>query len=77
MVFSIFLQGFNKMGRQFQDGMSCMAENMNVSIRDAGVEAVDRVEIIMRRYIKFFGAVTILTVVLLPLPSVHVTLGMA
>lgn len=56
-------------------GVNNLAQDLDESIREAGVEAVNRVEVVMRKYVKFFGAVVLLTVVLLPLPSVHLTLS--
>ena len=58
-----------------EKGVNNLAAQLDEAIRDAGVEAVNRVEVVMRKYIKFFGAAVLLTAVLLPLPSVHMTLS--
>jgi hypothetical protein len=43
-------------------------------IRDVGASAVGEVERLLKKWIKFGGAVAQLTVCLLPLPNVHVTI---
>ena len=70
-------KGFNKVGLRLESSVNNLAKDLDASIRDAGVQAVNRVEVVMRRYMKFFGAVMLLTVVLMPLPSVHVSVGVA
>jgi hypothetical protein len=60
-----------------ETSLNTLTKQLDGAIRDAGVEAVNRVEVVMRRYLKFIGAVVVLTVVLLPLPSVHISLGVA
>jgi hypothetical protein len=70
-------RGLNKIGVRVETSVNSLAKELDGAIRDAGVEAVNRVEVVMRRYMKFFGAVAVLSVVLLPLPSVHISLGVA
>jgi hypothetical protein len=70
-------RGINRAGIRLETSINSLTKELDGSIRDAGVEAVNRVEVVMRRYLKFFGAVVLLTVVLLPLPSVHLSLGIA
>lgn len=60
-----------------EKGVNVLSKDLDAAIREAGVSAVDRVEDTARKYIKFFGTAAILTVLLLPLPSVKVTLGIA
>lgn len=45
-----------------------------MQIREAGSSAVREGEQLFAKWVKFFGIVAFLTVVLLPLPSVHVTI---
>jgi hypothetical protein len=70
-------KGFNKTGMRIERGMYCVAENMNGAIRDAGVEAVHTAEeFILRKYLKFFVVWVVLTAVLLPLPSISLSVQM-
>lgn len=64
-------------GHRVERSTMCLASNLDLSIRDAGVQAVDRVEEIMRKWVKFFGGVVMLTLVLLPLPAVNVSMNFA
>jgi len=67
-------KGFNKTGMRIERGMHCIAENMNGAIRDAGVEAVHSAEeFVLRKYLKFFVVWVVLTAVLLPLPSISLS----
>ncbi|KAH7622433.1 hypothetical protein NADE_005019 [Nannochloris sp. 'desiccata'] len=70
-------RGINKTGIRLETSLNSLAKELDGAIRDAGVEAVNRVEVVMRRYLKFVGAVVLLTVGLMPLPSVHISLGVA
>ncbi|KAL4538438.1 hypothetical protein Ndes2526B_g03259 [Nannochloris sp. 'desiccata'] len=70
-------RGINKTGIRLETSLNSLAKELDGAIRDAGVEAVNRVEVVMRRYLKFVGAVVLLTVALMPLPSVHISLGVA
>lgn len=60
-----------------EKGVNMLGKDLDAAIREAGVAAVDRVEASMQKYIKFFGAVTVLTVLLLPLPTMHLSIGVA
>jgi len=70
-------RGISKAGVRLEVSLNNLAKELDGAIRDAGVEAVNRLEVVVRRYLKFVGAVVILTVALLPLPSVHISLGIA
>lgn len=70
-------KGFNKVGLRLETSVNGLSTTLDGSIRQAGVEAVNRVEVVMRRYLKFFGAVMLLTVILVPLPSLHLSVGVA
>lgn len=70
-------KGFNKAGMRMERAGLCISENMNGAIRDAGLEAVDRLErFIIRKYLRFFITWAVLTFVLVPLPSMHISLTM-
>ena len=70
-------KGFNKVGHQIEISVDRLATDLDGAIRDAGVNAVREVESALQRWIKFFGLVLILSLILLPFPAFNVTFTFA
>ncbi|KAI3437927.1 hypothetical protein D9Q98_000371 [Chlorella vulgaris] len=67
-------RGFNRAGKRIERSAAILGKHLDGSIRDVGASAVGEVERLLKKWIKFGGAVALLTVCLLPLPNVHVTI---
>lgn len=71
-------RAFDKASHRMESSIFTLTESLEGSINFIGVEAIRHAEtLILRRYLKFFGAVILATVVLLPLPSVQLSLALA
>ncbi|KAL4424475.1 hypothetical protein ABPG77_006784 [Micractinium sp. CCAP 211/92] len=70
------LQGLGRMGKQMERGAGTLGKRLDGAIRDAGAEAAMEIELLVQKWVKFAGVVALLTVALMPLPSVQVTLSM-